>query len=73
MFLLSLVATYQLWRVPLKAGLSTYNPLELTAHSAGFVGLFLAFSAVGRSSAGALGLIVQLALEDQVHGKPSLS
>jgi len=33
MVLLSLVATYQLWRVPLKTGLSTYNALHLTASS----------------------------------------
>ena len=36
MFLLSLVATYQLWRVPLKAGLSTYKELEAAQIDAHF-------------------------------------
>jgi len=37
MFLLSLTATYQVCSVSLKAGQSTYNPVELTAHSVGFL------------------------------------
>jgi hypothetical protein len=39
MFLLSLIAPYQVCTVSLKAGLYTYNPVERTAHSAGFWGI----------------------------------
>jgi hypothetical protein len=35
MFLLSLIATYQVCTVSLKAGLNTYNALEPTAYSFG--------------------------------------
>src|SRR6266700_8368043 len=43
MFLLSLIATYQVCTVSLKAGLYTYNAVEPTASSFGFATLRLRF------------------------------
>ena len=37
MFLLSLRATSQVWTVSLKAGLYTYNAVERTGHTTGFL------------------------------------
>jgi hypothetical protein len=39
MFLLSLIATSQVWTVSLKAGLYTYKAVERTGHTTGFVSI----------------------------------